>query len=136
MLPIVRERSTHSSTTKTVLASQYSDSALVSVQPVSESANYCPVSTSSMSTSRFQSRPPSRFRNRPPNQFRSGPLPCTGYETGWVVNQALTYTNQQKFSSRVPISLYLHVIQLTHITTEYCLYSIKHFSSNLIYIRF
>ena len=48
--------------------------ALVSVQPVSESTNYCPVSASSMSTSRFRSRPPSRFQ--------SGPLPFTGYESG------------------------------------------------------
>ena len=117
MLPTVRERSTHSSTTKTVLASQYPESALVSVQPVSESTNYCPVSTSSVSTSRFRSRPPSPFRSRPPSPFRSGPLPFTGYESGqpvsklasrlrnqpagfemgWVANRALTYIQRARF---------------------------------------
>ena len=84
----------------------------VSVRPASfELTNYCPVSTSSVSTSRYRSRPPSPFRSRPSSLFRSGPLPFTsyesgqpiskpasrlrnqlaGFETGWVANQALTY---------------------------------------------
>ena len=96
----------------------------MSVQPVSESTNYCPVRTSSVFTSKFRSCLPfpSRFQSCPsswfwsyppfPSRFRSGPLLFTGYELGqpvlkqasrlrnrpagfdmgWVVNQALTYT--------------------------------------------
>ena len=80
MLPTVRERSTHSSTTKTVFASRYPDSELLSVQPVSELSNYCPVSSSSVSTSRFRSRPPSLFRSRPPSRFEAVHL--AGFEVG------------------------------------------------------
>ena len=75
---------------------------LVSVQPISESMNYCPVSSLSVSANRFSSSPASRFRSRPPSWVWSGPFPFTGYEsgqpvsrlagfeTGWVANWALT----------------------------------------------
>ena len=109
MLPTVWERSTHSSTTKTVLASQNSESALVSIQPVLESTNYCPVNTSSMSTSRIRNLPPSPFQNHPPSPFRSGPLPFTGYESGQpVLKLASWLRNGLGCESGLNMYYYLH----------------------------
>ena len=100
MLPTDWEQSTHSSTTKTVFASQYPESALVSIQPVSELTNYCPVRTLSVSTSRFWSHWT--------NQFEAGhSLPCTGYELGQPISK-LAGRLQNRLGCESGLNIYFH----------------------------